>query len=621
MFNFKFALLSLLILSIGLSGCTKLNKDVSKTLSIVIEPAFKEQVIDAVKYATSKNNSLEFEIKILSPDPDKRSAEIQKLRTQIMSGKGPDLYLVNCSTDGAAQMNEPLFENPYKAMQSGVFASLDKYMKKDSYWQKENYNPSFLLPGQYQERQYILPLSCHYNMLISDTVLDYTQENDTLEDWISNIKSSSDHALKNALFELDNISGNWFQPAADYNSGQIFFDKEKWSNFALEYLLFKQDYLENEKTNNTDTSSSHILISSLDDINEHTTQIDIIPDIQGKKMAAIRCFGAVSMASDYKEEAYHFLMYFLNNVIQESTSTNGMSLSANGVLGTDYPVQVSAIRTKLSFLDQSKQDLAIKAFQSLEGAYFPTEVEHFIYEEIIENYYFWEVASMADKILIVDDDPAICKLLEKVMHSNELETTTVNCGMDALSILKNHTFDLILMDIMLGDMEGFEVIKRLRNQGISTPVMIVSGCNEDYDSLYGLSLGADDYITKPFRPLVLGAKVKALIRRNKNLVLDNSDTLECGPFSYDTTTMRFYKNGEELILSSKESALLLLFMKHPQQVFTKDMIYEHVWGNTVAVDDNAIMVYINRLRGKIEDDRQNPAYILTIRGLGYRFVP
>lgn len=228
---------------------------------------------------------------------------------------------------------------------------------------------------------------------------------------------------------------------------------------------------------------------------------------------------------------------------------------------------------------------------------------------------------MADKILIVDDDPAICKLLEKVMHSNELETTTVNCGMDALSILKNHTFDLILMDIMLGDMEGFEVIKRLRNQGISTPVMIVSGRNEDYDSLYGLSLGADDYITKPFRPLVLGAKVKALIRRNKNLVLDNSDTLKCGPFSYDTTTMRFYKNGEELILSSKESALLLLFMKNPQQVFTKDMIYEHVWGNTVAVDDNAIMVYINRLRGKIEDDRQNPAYILTIRGLGYRFVP
>ncbi|MCM1221424.1 MAG: response regulator transcription factor [Lachnospiraceae bacterium] len=228
---------------------------------------------------------------------------------------------------------------------------------------------------------------------------------------------------------------------------------------------------------------------------------------------------------------------------------------------------------------------------------------------------------MSDKVLIVDDDPAICKLLEKVMHSNNLETTTAASGADALALINIHTYDIILLDIILGDMEGFEVIKKIRSQGIATPVMIISGRNEDYDSLYGLSLGADDYITKPFRPLVLGAKVKALIRRNKSLILDSSDTLECGPFTYDTTTMRFYKNGDELILSTKESALLLLFMKHPQQVFTKDMIYEHVWGNTVAIDDNAIMVYINRLRSKVEIDRQNPQHIITVRGLGYRFVP
>lgn len=234
---------------------------------------------------------------------------------------------------------------------------------------------------------------------------------------------------------------------------------------------------------------------------------------------------------------------------------------------------------------------------------------------------FKEVPEMADKVLIVDDDPAICKLLEKVMRSNELDPTIAMSGKEALNIIKNHTFDIILMDVMLGDMEGFEVIKKIRSQSISTPVMIVSGRNEDYDSLYGLSLGADDYITKPFRPLVLGAKVKALIRRNKNLVLNSSDILEAGPFSYDSSTMRFYKNGEELILSAKEGALLLLFMKHPQQVFTKDMIYEHVWGNTVAIDDNAIMVYINRLRGKIEDNKQSPQHIITIRGLGYRFIP
>ena len=226
-----------------------------------------------------------------------------------------------------------------------------------------------------------------------------------------------------------------------------------------------------------------------------------------------------------------------------------------------------------------------------------------------------------DKVLIVDDDLSVCKLLEKVMRSNDLEPTIANSGLAALNLLQNHSYDIILMDIMLNDMDGFEVVKRLRNQRIQTPVIIISGRNEDYDSLYGLSLGADDYITKPFRPLVLGAKVKALIRRNKNLILGHSDILECGPFTYHISTMRFYNGENEIILSAKESSLMLLFMKHPNQVFSKDMIYEHVWGTSIAVDDNAIMVYINRLRSKIEADRQNPVHILTVRGLGYRFVP
>ncbi len=228
---------------------------------------------------------------------------------------------------------------------------------------------------------------------------------------------------------------------------------------------------------------------------------------------------------------------------------------------------------------------------------------------------------MADKILIVDDDPAIRKLLEKVMHSNEMETSAAGSGAEALQLLSQETYDLILMDVMLGDMEGFEVIKRLRAQGIKTPVMIVSGRNEDYDSLYGLSVGADDYITKPFRPVVLGAKVKALIRRNRDLILQKPDVLECGPFTYNYSTMRFYKGQEELVLSTREAALMLLFLQHPGQVYTKEMIYEQVWGTRVAIDDNAIMVYINRLRGKIEDNRQKPGYIVTVRGLGYRFVP
>ena len=224
------------------------------------------------------------------------------------------------------------------------------------------------------------------------------------------------------------------------------------------------------------------------------------------------------------------------------------------------------------------------------------------------------------KILIVEDEEAIADLEKDYLELSGFEVEVANEGTLGLEKALSGEYDLFILDLMLPGVDGFEICRKIRDEK-NTPIIMVSAKKDDIDKIRGLGLGADDYITKPFRPLVLGAKVKALIRRNKNLVLDNSDTLECGPFSYDTTTMRFYKNGEELILSSKESALLLLFMKHPQQVFTKDMIYEHVWGNTVAVDDNAIMVYINRLRGKIEDDRQNPAYILTIRGLGYRFVP
>ena len=224
------------------------------------------------------------------------------------------------------------------------------------------------------------------------------------------------------------------------------------------------------------------------------------------------------------------------------------------------------------------------------------------------------------KILIIEDEEAIADLEKDYLELSGFEVEIANRGDVGLEKALNEDYDLIILDLMLPEVDGFDICRQVRQEK-NIPIIMVSAKKDDIDKIRGLGLGADDYITKPFRPLVLGAKVKALIRRNKNLVLDNSDTLECGPFSYDTTTMRFYKNGEELILSSKESALLLLFMKHPQQVFTKDMIYEHVWGNTVAVDDNAIMVYINRLRGKIEDDRQNPAYILTIRGLGYRFVP
>ena len=228
---------------------------------------------------------------------------------------------------------------------------------------------------------------------------------------------------------------------------------------------------------------------------------------------------------------------------------------------------------------------------------------------------------MADRVLIVDDDPAIRKLLEKVMRVNDLEPVLASSGAEGIEAAHNSRFDLILMDITLGDMEGFDVIHQLRSEGDTTPVIIISGRSEDYDMLYGLSLGADDYVTKPFRAQILGAKVKAMIRRSKSHLEEKPSELVCGRFRYELDTMRFFKDDEELILSSKERALLLMFIRHPQQVFTKDIIYEQVWGTTVAVDDNTIMVYVNRLRSKIEDNAKSPQHIITIRGLVYRFIP
>ena len=125
-------------------------------------------------------------------------------------------------------------------------------------------------------------------------------------------------------------------------------------------------------------------------------------------------------------------------------------------------------------------------------------------------------------------------------------------------------------------------------------------------------------MTKPFNPVVLGAKVKALIRRSQGSS-SSSDLLTAGPFQYNTSTLRFYKNGEEILLSAKENAMMKLFMDNVNRVFSKDMIYELVWGEAI-IDENAIMVYVNRLRQKIEEDPGKPKHIQTVRGLGYRFV-
>ena len=226
---------------------------------------------------------------------------------------------------------------------------------------------------------------------------------------------------------------------------------------------------------------------------------------------------------------------------------------------------------------------------------------------------------MADTVLIVDDDEAVLTMLYKVIRSNGIEADTVASGEEALERTAQRTYDLILLDVNLMGMDGFQVVQTLRQRGVRTPIIIVSGRKEDYDTLYGLDIGADDYVTKPFNPVTLGAKVKALIRRSRNGLPGAHSLITAGPFTYNTSTLRFYKNGVEIPLSAKENAMMKLFIDNVNRIFSKDMLYDLLWGEAI-IDENAIMVYVNRLRAKIEEDPAHPAYIQTVRGLGYRFV-
>lgn len=226
---------------------------------------------------------------------------------------------------------------------------------------------------------------------------------------------------------------------------------------------------------------------------------------------------------------------------------------------------------------------------------------------------------MSDTVLIVDDDPSIRRLLQKVMHSNQLASDTAISAEEALRKLRSGSYSLILMDITMEGMDGFTAVEQIRAAGNNTPIIIVSGKSEDYDTLYGLELGADDYVTKPFNPVILGAKVKALIRRSAQAA-SAGEVRAIGPFRFNRLTLTLTKNDEPVLLSSKETRLMAYFMEHPGQVFSKAQLYRQVWGDDF-VDENTVTVHINHLRGKIEDNPRQPQYLQTVWGLGYKFVP
>ena len=226
-----------------------------------------------------------------------------------------------------------------------------------------------------------------------------------------------------------------------------------------------------------------------------------------------------------------------------------------------------------------------------------------------------------ENILIVDDDSEIRELISKYLTREGFIPFEADCAAQALALIGKNEFALIVLDIMMDDMDGYEVLQMIRKDHPCLPVIFLSARQEDYDKILGFGLGADDYVTKPFSPAELTARIKAHIKRVNaySVPANKAGELRRGGLRLDLKSLAFSKNGVFIDLSAKELKLLQFFMENPNQVFTKMQIYNHVWEDRFG-DDNSVMVYISHLRDKIEDDPKNPDYIQTIRGIGYKFT-
>lgn len=225
------------------------------------------------------------------------------------------------------------------------------------------------------------------------------------------------------------------------------------------------------------------------------------------------------------------------------------------------------------------------------------------------------------KILIIEDEVAIADLEKDYLELSGFEVSIENSGDAGLLRALKEEFDLIVLDLMLPGMDGFEVCKKIREEK-NIPILMVSAKKDDIDKIRGLGLGADDYMTKPFSPSELVARVKAHLSRYERLVNTNAkhnDIVEIRGVKIDKTARRVYVDGEEKILTTKEFDLLTFLAENPNHVFTKDQIFREIWEMDSLGDIATVTVHIKKIREKIEKDTANPQYIETIWGVGYRF--
>lgn len=226
--------------------------------------------------------------------------------------------------------------------------------------------------------------------------------------------------------------------------------------------------------------------------------------------------------------------------------------------------------------------------------------------------------------MLVDDEEDILNVLETVLIKEDFKNIyKATNGQDAVELARKIEPDLIVLDIMLPDMNGYEVCQKIRTFTY-TPILFLSAKADDLDKLLGLSIGGDDYITKPFSPKEVAYRIKAQFRRisySKQFSEKQSSILSFGDLEINQVKGEIKKDDKVLQLTALEYQLLLYFIHHPNQILSKEKITENVWGDEFEGNDNALMVHIHHLRQKIETDPSNPKYIMTQRGLGYKFVP
>lgn len=225
------------------------------------------------------------------------------------------------------------------------------------------------------------------------------------------------------------------------------------------------------------------------------------------------------------------------------------------------------------------------------------------------------------RILIVEDEVAIADIERDYLELSEYEVVTENNGQKGLERALAEDFDLVILDIMLPDVDGFEICRRLREKK-EMPILMVSAKKDDIDKIRGLGLGADDYITKPFSPSELVARVKAHLSRYERLAGGagpKNSVIEIRGLKIDKTARRVFINGVERQFTTKEFDLLTFLASNPNHVYSKEELFKEIWNMESMGDIATVTVHIKKIREKVEEDTSNPQYIETIWGVGYRF--